>query len=36
MSELRKFKYFVNNESKDPNTAAYLESEHPATGLSCA
>ena len=36
MSELRKFKYFVNNEWKEPITAAYFESENPATGLSCA
>ena len=36
MSELRKFKYFVNNEWKEPITAAYFESENPATGLSWA
>ena len=27
MSELRKFKYFVNNEWKEPITADYFESE---------
>ena len=36
MSELRKFKYFVNNEWKEPITADYFESENPATGLSWA
>ena len=36
MVELKKYKYFVNNEWREPNTGKFFESENPANGSSWA